>query len=210
MASSFKTKIAETLFLFDLDGTVTEEETLPLIAKNFPGIKEDIEALTKDTIEGKVPFIESFIKRVNVLGKLPVSQIRDLITKTKLNSHIASFIVTHPRNCRVITQNLDCWVVPLLKRLGCAYFVSTACVKDDHVIRLDQIINKEQVTAQCRRSAERVVFIGEGNNDAQAMMVSDISIAFGGVHPPSRTVRSVATHAVYSAERLCTFLKQLL
>ena len=49
--------------LFDLDGTITAQETLPLIAKHF-GVEEQISELTKQTIQGNVPFIESFIRRV--------------------------------------------------------------------------------------------------------------------------------------------------
>ena len=44
-----------TKFLFDLDGTITKQETLPLIAKAF-GV-EAIEGLTKETIAGNVPFV---------------------------------------------------------------------------------------------------------------------------------------------------------
>jgi phosphoserine phosphatase len=56
-----------TKFIFDLDGTITKEETLPLIARHFK-VEEKIEELTRATVAGEVPFIESFIQRVNILG----------------------------------------------------------------------------------------------------------------------------------------------
>ena len=46
-----------TKFIFDLDGTVTKEETLPLIAKHF-SVEEEIETLTKQTVMGQIPFVE--------------------------------------------------------------------------------------------------------------------------------------------------------
>ena len=46
-------------FLFDLDGTVTSEETLPIIANHFNCV-EQISELTARTVQGNVPFIESF------------------------------------------------------------------------------------------------------------------------------------------------------
>ena len=70
-------------FVFDLDGTVTKQETLPLIAKHF-GVEEEIETLTRETVKGNVPFIESFIKRVFILGKLPVSEIDSLLSNVEL------------------------------------------------------------------------------------------------------------------------------
>ena len=55
-----------TKFIFDLDGTITKEETLPVIAKYF-SIEEEVEELTKQTVMGHVPFVESFIQRVSIL-----------------------------------------------------------------------------------------------------------------------------------------------
>lgn len=54
-------------FLFDLDGTVTSVETLPIISQHF-NCTEQIAELTALTVQGNVPFIESFIRRVNILG----------------------------------------------------------------------------------------------------------------------------------------------
>lgn len=49
-------------FLFDLDGTVTSKETLPIIAEHF-GVQDQIAELTHHTVQGNVPFVESFIRR---------------------------------------------------------------------------------------------------------------------------------------------------
>ena len=38
-----------TKFIFDLDGTITKEETLPLIARHFK-VEEKIEELTRATV----------------------------------------------------------------------------------------------------------------------------------------------------------------
>ena len=62
-------------FLFDLDGTVTSQETLPVIANHFK-CQEEIAELTKKTIAGNVPFVESFIRRVNILGKYSVKETK--------------------------------------------------------------------------------------------------------------------------------------
>ena len=72
-----------TKFIFDLDGTITKEETLPVIAKYF-SIEEEVEELTKQTVMGHVPFVESFIQRVSILGKLPIDEI-DALGKSRVN-----------------------------------------------------------------------------------------------------------------------------
>ena len=58
-------------FIFDLDGTVTSQETLPVIASYF-GIQEEISELTKQTVRGNVPFMESFIKRVHIQSAINI------------------------------------------------------------------------------------------------------------------------------------------
>ena len=65
-------------FLFDLDGTVTSEETVPLISSHF-GVESEIHQLTLETVKGNIPFIESFIRRVNILGNLPVDEVAHLL-----------------------------------------------------------------------------------------------------------------------------------
>ena len=47
------------LFLFDLDGTITTRETLPVIAEYFSKGME-IESVTNRTITGEIPFERSF------------------------------------------------------------------------------------------------------------------------------------------------------
>ena len=95
--------------IFDLDGTVTSQETLPLIAEHF-GVQEEIAELTRQTIRGNVPFIESFIKRVHILGRLPVSEINELLGDVQLYGLLHKFITSHADKCAIATGNLSCWV----------------------------------------------------------------------------------------------------
>ena len=57
---------------------------------------------------------------------------------------------------------------------------------------------------------QKVIFIGDGNNDVEAMRLADISIASGITHKPSPGVLSVADYAIFSEEALCRLLYQLL
>ena len=57
---------------------------------------------------------------------------------------------------------------------------------------------------------EKVIFIGDGNNDVEAMRLADIAIASGLTHMPAKSVLSVANYLVFSEEALCRQLNQLL
>ena len=76
-------KHKKLVYIFDLDGTITAKETLPIISEHF-NVGHKILELTKETVEGNIPFVESFIKRVNILGALPVDEINDLLSKVPL------------------------------------------------------------------------------------------------------------------------------
>ena len=54
------------------------------------------------------------------------------------------------------------------------------------------------------------VAIGDGNNDAPMIEAAEIGIGFGGVREIAPAVLQCATHATYSEDKLCQFLKQLL
>lgn len=95
-------------FLFDLDGTVTAKETLPIISEHF-GCSDKISELTTKTVQSNVPFIENFIRRVNILGQYSVKETNELLTEVPLYSSVADFIRKHREDCVIVTGNLTCW-----------------------------------------------------------------------------------------------------
>jgi len=194
--------------LFDLDGTVTAAETLPIIAEHF-GISDQITELTRQTVAGDVPFIESFIRRVSMLGRFPVSEISDLLEKVPVYTLIYDFINKHKDDCIIVTGNLSCWCDKLNARLGCKCLCSEALVENDRVVKLETILKKEQVVDSYKATGERVVFVGDGNNDMEAMRHADISIATGLTHNPARSLYSICDYIIFDEKALCRQLNQL-
>ena len=198
-----------TKFIFDLDGTVTKQETLPLISKHFD-IQEEIDNLTKETIQGNIPFIESFIRRVYILGKLPVNEISGLLATVDVYEHVVEFIQQNKENCVVATGNLESWVNQLSEKIGCCCYSSDGIIEDNKVVKLTGILRKENLVQRYKSEGEKVIFIGDGNNDVEAMRLADIAIASGLTHMPAKSVLSVANYLVFSEEALCRQLNQLL
>lgn len=196
-------------FIFDLDGTITKEETLPKIA-NYFNVKAEIDKLTQETIAGNVPFIESFIMRVNILGKFPVNEIATLLSDVGIYENLCAFIQNHKMQCSIATGNLECWVESLIKRVGCESFASSGIIKGNNLLKLTDILKKERIVQKYQKQGDEVVFVGDGNNDVEAMRLADVSIASGLIHKPSVGVLSVADYAVFSEEALCRLLYQLL
>lgn len=195
-------------FLFDLDGTVTSKETLPVIANHFD-CHEEIAELTKRTVAGNVPFIESFIRRVNILGKYSVKETSDLLAQVPLYPELKLFIDSHRSDCIIVTGNLTCWCEGLFHKIGCQCYGSEALQDGDRVVKLKSILRKEDIVDRYKALGETVVFIGDGNNDLEAMRHANISIATGLTHNPAQSLLSICDYVVFNEHALCRQLKQL-
>lgn len=195
-------------FLFDLDGTVTSEETLPIIANHFNCV-EQISELTAKTVQGNVPFIESFIRRVNILGAYSVSETTRLLSEVPLYPVIAKFIEEHKEDCVIVTGNLTCWCEGLFKKIGCQCYGSEALCEDDKVVKLKTILRKEQIVDQYKALGETVVFIGDGNNDLEAMRHANVSIATGLTHNPAQSLMSICDYVIFNEQALVRQMRQL-
>lgn len=195
-------------FLFDLDGTVTKLETLPIISEHF-GCTEQIAELTSRTVAGNVPFVESFIRRVNILGHYSVQETNEILRKVSLYSQLADFIAKHKNDCVIVTGNLTCWCEGLFKKIGCQCYGSEAVVEEDKVSKIKSILRKEQVVDMFKALGETVVFIGDGNNDLEAMRHANISIAAGLTHKPAQSLMSICDYVVFNENALVRQLRQL-
>ena len=195
-------------FLFDLDGTITAQETLPVIAR-LGNLSDKIDQLTRETIQGNVPFIESFIQRVNILKDISVSMISENLARIPLYPEVLAFITKHPEDCVVVMGNLACWCEGLFAKIGCKCFSSEALVKNDVVVKLKSIQRKETVVELYQAQGEKVVFVGDGNNDLEAMRLADISIAAGLTHNPANSLYSITDYMVFNETTLCRALNQL-
>jgi HAD superfamily phosphoserine phosphatase-like hydrolase len=193
-------------FAFDLDGTVTKKEILPLIAKEI-GIQKEMAILTKKTMAGEIPFDQSFKKRVNMLKKVPINKVQEIVKNIKLSNPILHFMQKNRNRCYIVTQNLDVWVELLLKKIGIPALTSKADYKGNRLIGIKKILRKNIIH---RKVDYPVVVIGEGYNDLEMMIDAPISIAFGGIHKPADPVLEVVDYAIYDENQLCRFLKQLL
>lgn len=196
-------------FLFDLDGTVTTKETLPIISAHFD-CKDKIDELTARTVTGNVPFIESFIRRVNILGRYSVSETARLLGNIPLYATLLQFIKAHNADCIIVTSNLTCWCDELFKTIGCQCYGSEAECENDRVVKIKTILRKEDIVEQLKAQGETVVFVGDGNNDLEAMRQADISIAVGLTHAPAQSLFSLCDYVIFSEQALVRQLNQLI
>ncbi|HLC94585.1 MAG TPA: HAD-IB family phosphatase [Patescibacteria group bacterium] len=193
-------------FAFDLDGTITKTEILPVIAKDL-GIGRKMAILTRKTMNGEIPFDESFTRRVDMLKKIPISRVQQIISTIPLNLKLVTFLRSYKNRSYIVTQNLDVWIKPLVERIGIPYICSHANYEGDKLKGIRTILRKKEIHGKIKHP---VVAIGEGYNDFEMMQDAAISIAYGGVHKPAPSLLEMVDYAIYDEKTLCQFLKQLL
>ena len=193
-------------FVFDLDGTVTEEELLPRIAAAV-GETEAIADLTRRTIAGHVPFESSLRERVAILGKAPIAKVAEIVEGVSLNPTILSFLEANASRSIIITGNLDVWLTKLALRLPVPILSSRVTSKNGYIENFSEIMEKGAKARMLH--AEQLCVVGDGHNDLGMFEIADVAIAYGGVHEPAASLYAAATHAVYDPNTLCRLISQL-
>lgn len=200
--------MSEYIFLFDLDSTITRKEILPTIAEKVNRQKE-MRNLTEATMRGEIPFKSSFLKRVDILSVMNVSETRAMITEIPLNENIAQFIRENHERCYVVTGNLDVWIKDLMKKIEVEghVYCSRANVKDDRITQVVSVIDKELTAKQF---VQPLVVVGDGDNDSGMAQVADISVGFGGIRDIAPSLIQNIDYAFYDDKRCAEFLRTLL
>ena len=197
-----------TAYCFDLDGTITREEILPVLAHEL-GLYDEISMLTDATIAGLLPFKSSFLLRCKLLGDIPISTVQSIVERISLANGIVDFISKHKESCFVITGNLDVWIAPLLNKVGCQFYCSEASVKGDKLIKVERVLDKAVPIDEIRSRFSRIVTVGDGMGDIPMFENSDIKIAYGGVHSPIETLLKLSNFVTYEEQALCRLLNTL-
>src|SRR5690606_1394817 len=152
-----------THFAFDLDGTVTTAEMLPIIASALD-LQNEMRLLTELTLNGTIGFEESFRLRCAILRSIPIDTVQEIVAEVPMDEHIAGFIRANPDRCAIVTGNLDVWIKPLVDRLGCRAFSSKARVHDNRLEAVTDILRKNHPIQQMRPYAQRIVAVGDSFN----------------------------------------------
>ena len=195
-------------FAFDLDGTITKVETLPILAREL-GIAAQMKILTDLTLAGEISFEKSFRLRYEMLKKISPKKIAEIMDAVELDEEIFNFIRENKFQCVVVTGNLDCWIEPIATKLGCEIFSSTSELDSHGVPVLKKILRKDFAIQRLKESCDKVIAIGESFNDVAMFEAADISIAYGGVHKPVDAAIFVADYLVNDSATLCRLLKSL-
>ena len=196
------------IFAFDLDGTITTQETLPILARELD-LMNEMEQLTRLTLEGKIDFEASFRMRYHLLREIPLQKIRQIMEEVHMDERIAGFIREHAEACVIVTGNLNVWVQPLITKLGCMAYSSASRLGANGELQLEAVLDKAETIRRMKMQGYHVIAIGDSVNDIPMFREADVAIAYGGVHPIANRVAEAADDVVENGEALCRLLEGL-
>ena len=127
----------------------------------------------------------------------------------ELDPLISGFIRERAEDCAIVTGNLDLWVEPILKKLGCRAFTSESAWDEKEGLVLASIVDKGESVRALKKEADRVIAVGEGANDIPMFEAADIAISYGGVHRPVEAAIAASDYMAKDAEALCRLLRML-
>ncbi|MEM7573473.1 MAG: HAD-IB family phosphatase [Bacteroidota bacterium] len=199
--------MGRTAFCFDFDGTVTQQELLPLIARECD-IYEEIQLLTKITLEGLISFESSFKLRVKLLASVGIDVVQGIASRVLVEPSLVDFIQQNRERCFIVTGNLDVWVGPAIEQLlGCAFYSSRAKYEGNQLLGIDQILNKGAAVSELKERFDQVIAIGDSMNDCPMFEKADLGIAYGGTHDPVSSLVKLSDYVVYQPNALLRVLK---
>jgi HAD superfamily phosphoserine phosphatase-like hydrolase len=197
----------DTFYTFDLDGTVSMEELLPLMARELD-LEMELGLLTRLTLDGTLSFEASFRLRFHILRSIPVETVQRISAGVPLHPAIEAFITANRKRCAVVTGNLDVWARPFIERLGCAFHTSTSAIENGQ-LTLKTVLDKGEAIRGIARTHKRIVAVGDSFNDMSMFEEADIGVAYGGVHDPVQQLVRTADYVVYDGDALCRLLNTL-
>ncbi|MBD8664238.1 HAD family phosphatase [Rhizobium sp. CFBP 8752] len=197
-----------TCFAFDLDGTITSEELLPLIASEL-NLEAEMSLLTRLTMDGVIPFEDSFRLRFAILRAAGLERVQSIVSEVRLDPYIVDFIRENRSRSFVVTGNLDLWIAPLADKLGCEFFASTAVMQAGKIAGIHQIMRKSAPALKLKDQFERLVVVGDGFNDIPMFDVADVGVAYQGVHTAPDALISVSNYVALDGKSLCRLLRTL-
>ncbi len=107
------------LFIADMDSTIVTSETLDELAA-FANVKNEVSAITKLSMEGKINFEESLTKRVALLENMDAKHMQTILENTKFNPGADILLKTLRKNnvhCVLVSGGFTFFTSQIAKKI---------------------------------------------------------------------------------------------
>ncbi len=187
---NYKPRQRKRLVVFDMDGTVIDQEITDELAKSA-GVADEVMKITAMGMKGEMDFEKSLRKRVHMLKGLSEDQMREIRDNMRLNPGIEDLIVTLKNMGYVlalVSGGFTYFTESLKNRLGFDYAFGNELVLKDGKLTGElkgAIIDSDRKASLMNEIAlkeniypEDVVAVGDGANDRVMLEQAGLGIAF--------------------------------
>lgn len=180
----------ESLFVFDMDSTLIQEEVIDEIAKEC-GVYESVSRITEEAMQGLWNFEESLRKRCSLLNGVEETVFDKIYNKLTLNVGVKIFL-DNIRKYPVKLAVLSGGFIPILEKFAKEYEIhqfraNVLEIKNGKLTGnlIGEIIDGEkkqkyllEIASSYNIPTSQVVAVGDGANDKKMLEVAGIGIGF--------------------------------
>lgn len=205
------------LAVFDFDSTLMDGETLEILAKEF-GLQQQIAAITKDAMEGRIDFFESLTKRVSLLKGLEQEKVEKICRELPLMNGAKETV----SELKKIGFKTVCFsggfktaTVPAREVLGLdADFANILHFKNG---KMTGLVGGEMMFSSSKGemlqtlqnllgvTPENTIAVGDGANDLSMFKYADIRVSFCG-----KPVLEAAANVIIKEKNLTNLIEPVL
>ncbi|TGK04101.1 phosphoserine phosphatase SerB [Leptospira langatensis] len=179
-----------TLFCFDMDSTLIQEEVIDELAR-FAGVYDEVASVTKEAMEGNLNFIEALRKRCTYLKDLPLSVFDDLYSKIRVNHGVPELLIgLKERNSK--TAVFSGGFTDILEKFKSKYGIDE--IRANYLDRKDgklvgtvsgRVVDKNvkrdsllELGSEFKIPKSNIVAVGDGANDQLMLEEAGLGIGF--------------------------------
>ena len=200
---------------FDMDSTLIEEECLDELAREV-GLFDQIEAITRLAMEGKLDFNTAFKSRVALLKGLPEAHLANLAQRVHPRAGLVSLLAQLKAH-RVKTTLISGGLTPIAQRVAQRLKIDRVVANNVEIVAghltgkvHDPIVNgefKKSVVLNERRLNPHGLFLGcgDGANDVGFIGACDVRV---GVLP--KPILAQQTHFAFDTPEELEYLVDIL
>jgi phosphoserine phosphatase len=182
-------KCGKRIIVFDLDGTLIDQEVIEELAK-AAGTHEEVKRITALAMDGKVEFLQALRQRVRLLEGLPVSKMDEIRDSIKILPSVKELIETLKEAgfvIGIVTGGFDFVANYVCKKIGADYVFSNSLVVKNGILTGE--VEGEMVGPEAKLMAiktmandlgvglESCVAVGDGANDL--FMIERVGLGVG-------------------------------